>query len=175
MNRNYQPFFSHLIMNRIYEVSEKDQSNQKLVKTKELIGAIEFDKVYQAALFMSLIFHVSIFLWMLLLSIKPHKNAHVELDKSYSILAGVSMVCYVTGLFALHWKRSKCQGVFLFFLITIVVANIVLAAVFQREENIEYLSVAIFLIALNCILVFKAVKVYKKMKDLEQFAYSTVV
>jgi len=63
----------------------------------------------------------------------------------------------------------------MFFLIAIVVANIVLAAVFQRQENIEYLAVAIFLIALNCILVFKAVKVYKKMKDLEQFAYSTVV
>ena len=42
-------------MNRIYEVSEKDQDNQKLVKTKELVGAIEFDKVYQAALFMSLV------------------------------------------------------------------------------------------------------------------------
>ena len=43
-------------------------------------------------------------------------------------------------------------------------ANIVLAIVFQREENIEYLSVAIFLMALNGILVFKAIKVYKKMK-----------
>jgi len=144
------------------------------VRTKELVGAIEFDKVYQAALFLSLIFHVSIFLWMLLLSIKPQKDSPMELDKGYSILAAISMVCYVTGLFALHWKRSKCQGVFLFFLIAIVVANIVLAVVFQREENVEYLAVAIFLIALNCILVFKAIKVYKKMKELEQFAYSNV-
>jgi len=109
---------------------------------------------------------------MLLLSIKPQKGTHVPLDKGYSILAAISMVCYVTGLFALHWKRSKCQGVFLFFLISIVVANIVLAIVFQREENIEYLSVAIFLMALNGILVFKAIKVYKKMKgkNIQSFA-----
>ena len=126
---------------------------------------------------------------MLLLSIKPQKDSPMQLDKSYSILAAISMVCYVTGLFSLHWKRSKCQGVFLFFLVAIVVANIVLAVVFQREENVEYLAVAIFLIALNCILVFKAIKVYKKMKgkniqslanilinylELEQFAYSNV-
>jgi membrane protein CcdC involved in cytochrome C biogenesis len=101
---------------------------------------------------------------MLLLSIKPQKDSPIELNKGYSILAAISMVCYVTGLFALHWKKPKCQGAFLLLLVAIVIANIVLAIVFQREENIEYLAVSIFLIALNCILVFKAIKVYKKMK-----------
>lgn len=100
---------------------------------------------------------------MLLLSIKPTPGTPEGLDFGYSILAAISMVCYVTGLFALHWKRPKCQIVFMGFLILVIIANIALVIVFQNEENLEYLSVSIFLLLLNCVLVYKAVKVYEKM------------
>jgi len=148
----------------IYEVHEKDQDNKRLVKTKELMGQIEFDKVYQTTLFLSLIFHVSIFLWMLLLSLRPQPGKELELDEGYSVLAAVSMICYITGLFALYWKSCKCQRVFLFFLGAIIIANIVLVLLFKKEENVEYVTVAIFLTMLNSILAYKAVTVYKKMK-----------
>jgi len=112
---------------------------------------------------------------MLLLSLKPKPGKQIDLDEGYSVLAGISMICYVTGLFALYWKSCRCQIVFLSLLGTIIVANIVLTIVFKREENTEYLSVAIFLILLNSILAYKAVTVYKKMKELRQFTYSNVV
>ena len=74
------------------------------------------------------------------------------------------MICYVTGLFALYWKRSKFQAVFLLLLSGIVIANLVLAIVFKREENVSYLLMAIFLMLLNGFLIIRAVHVYKKMK-----------
>lgn len=101
---------------------------------------------------------------MLLLSLKPAPGTPVGLDFGYSILAAISMVCYVTGLFALHWKKPKCQVIFLVFLGLVIVANIVLVLVFQKDENMEYLSVSVFLLFLNCILVYRAIIVYKKMK-----------
>lgn len=129
---------------------------------------------------------------MLLLSFLPKQQASTgstaELDKGYSILAGISMVCYVTGLFALYLKRPRYQGLFMVFLVGLIIANVVLALAFKKEENVEYLSVAIFLLLLNFILVIKAIQVYKKMKGkqntylinwskssyiaLQQFAYS---
>ena len=129
---------------------------------------------------------------MLLLSLKPGRSpsSTSELDKAYSILAASSMVCYITGIFALHWKRTKCQAVFLFFMTAIIAANIILAMIYQQKENVRYLSVAVFLFALNSVLFVKAILVYKKMKSthifflvtailttsivLENFAYSTM-
>lgn len=101
---------------------------------------------------------------MLLLSLKPKPGKEIELDEGYSILAAISMLCYITGLFALYWKNCTCQKVFLSLLGSIIIANIILAIVFKKEENAEYLSVAIFLTMLNSILAYKAVTVYKKMK-----------
>ena len=106
---------------------------------------------------------------MLLLSLKPKPGKEVDLDEGYSILAAVSMVCYITGLFALYMKSCKCQRVFLFMLATVIIANIVLAVVFQTEENVQYLSVAIFLALLNSILAYKAITVYKKMKGKQTY------
>ena len=114
---------------------------------------------------------------MLLLSLKPGRNisSASDLDKGYSILAVVSMVCYVTGLFALHWKRAKCQAVFLGFIATIIITNVIVGVVYQQEENVQYLSVAVFLLVLNLILFVKAIQVYKKMKGKHTFFLVTVI
>ncbi len=101
---------------------------------------------------------------MLILSELPGSTNINDLLRGYSILMVASIICYISGLFALNYKSAKWQRVFLILLCLIMLANIGLVIAFKQKNQGQYLMVSVFLLLLNLSLSYKAVQIYKKLK-----------